>query len=95
MIEHDGLREVGGVWINAWWGAPDDAPLKGHAHGRPHATIVLTGRLRLTVETPGAERVEEIAAPAWFAVAPHDLHTIAPLEPDTRWLCVFAGLDGI
>jgi quercetin dioxygenase-like cupin family protein len=61
---------------------------KGHTHGAPHATLVVSGRFLFRDERDGYER--QVGPLEWIAVAAEDLHSFTCLEKGTIF-CIFAG----
>ena len=71
---------------------------EGHAHNYDHATIVISGRIRVSYcFERGGETVEgesrEFGPGEAVAIRAEVRHAVKALEPDTHYLCVFSHRD--
>lgn len=71
---------------------------EGHTHNYDHATIVISGRVKVSYgfEKDGRRVVgesREFGPGECIAIKADVHHTVKALEPDTRYLCVFAHRD--
>ncbi len=65
-----------------------------HKHNYDHTTIVINGRIEITVEKEdGSESKKEFIAGELFEVPAEQSHTIKALEDNSVYLCVFSHRD--
>lgn len=65
-----------------------------HKHNYDHTTIVINGRIEITVEKEdGSKSKKEFTAGELFEVPAQQLHTIKALEDNSVYLCVFSHRD--
>ena len=68
--------------------------LPGHTHHFDHTTIVFTGKVRVTAESPdGTIRHGVFEAPDHFLVRADTTHRIEVLADGTEFWCVYAHRD--
>ncbi len=94
----DPLKIVGPVGIREFHLESVCETHEGHEHNYDHATIVVSGRVKVTYSyAKDSQTVEgesrEFEAGECIEIKAGVRHTVKALEPDTRYLCVFSHRD--
>ncbi len=65
---------------------------EGHTHNYDHATIVISGRVKVQYVLPGGTEGEsrEFGPGEAIAIKANVKHTLKALEENTKYLCVFS-----
>lgn len=94
MTTHDQFGIVGPIGIRRFVAEKRCVAYEGHSHNYDHTTVVVRGRIRVTVERDGAsELLGEFAQAGAVEIKAGLVHTIKPLDDDTVWLCIFSHRD--